>query len=237
MTDLVAVNRPRIAPAKYTIIVAVFGILGLISDAGADDNQGWTAVAFSGPAGDNSKFLLWFDGHARYRDNASELDTTIFRPGIGWRATQNLDLWLGYARVISYREGPDVEEDRIWQQASYPVARIFGGQLSGRTRLEQRSRDVGSDTGWRLRQFWRWARPIPNTNFSFVVANETFLGLNNADWGQRSGYDQNRAMLGLAWQIASKVRAEGGYLNNHIDRGPAGSETNHNVAIAIVISL
>ncbi|MFV2002345.1 MAG: DUF2490 domain-containing protein, partial [Paracoccaceae bacterium] len=93
------------------------------------------------------------------------------------------------------------------------------------------------DTGWRLRQFWRWARPIPQTNFSFVVANETFFGLNNADWGQRSGFDQNRAMFGLAWKIASTVRLEGGYLNNHIDFGPAGSRTYQNVTIAIFWSL
>jgi len=225
------------APAKHLIIASILSLLVLIHDAGADVDQAWTAVAISGPAADDSKFLLWFDGHARFGDNVSELATTISRPGIGWRATEYLDLWLGYARVVAHRDGPDVKEERIWQQASYPVAQILGGRLSGRTRIEQRYRDIGSDTGWRLRQFWRWARPISQTNFSIVAANETFFGLNNTDWGQRSGFGQNRAMLGLAWKMASTVRVEGGYLNNYIDLGPAGSRTNQNVTIAIFWSL
>ncbi len=206
-------------------------------NAYSNDNQAWSAIAVSGPAVDDSKFLLWFDGHARFHESASDLATTIIRPGIGWRATNALDLWLGYARVTSHPDGPNVEEDRVWQQATYVVARFFSGTLSGRTRLEQRFRDSDNDTGWRLRQALRWSRPLGDSGFAVVVSNETFLGLNNADWGQRDGYDQNRAFLGLAWQAASKLRAEVGYLNNHINGGPAGNRTNHNISVALFMNL
>jgi len=222
---------------RYVLVAASLAATLLFSNANAGDSQTWSAIAVKGPASDKSRFLLWFDGHARYRDGTSELATTIIRPGIGWRATKNLDLWIGYARVTGHRAGPDIEEDRVWQQASYPVSRLWGGQLAGRTRLEQRSRDAGDDTGWRLRQAFRWSMPIDETKFSYVVANETFFGLNDADWGQRSGYDQNRAFLGIAWQSTARLRVELGYLNNHIDGGAAGERTNHNVALAFSVGL
>lgn len=223
---------------QYTLVTTFLVVVASTAYAGPDDNQAWSAIAVNGSIDDDSRFLLWFDAHARFRDDAGELGTTIIRPGIGWKATKGLNLWLGYARVTSHRDGPDVEEDRLWQQATYPVASWLGGSLSGRTRLEQRRRSsAGDKTGWRLRQAWRWSRPIEGSTMSYVVSNETFFGLNDADWGQRDGYDQNRAFLGLAWQAKQKLRAEIGYLNNHIDGGTTGSRTNHVLSLALYVRL
>jgi len=72
---------------------------------------------------------------------------------------------------------------------------------------------------------------------SYVVANETFIGLNDADWGQRSGYDQNRAFLGLAWQTTQKLRIELGYLNNHVEGRTTGDQTNHVLSLALYVRL
>ena len=72
---------------------------------------------------------------------------------------------------------------------------------------------------------------------SYVIANETFVGLNDADWGQRGGYDQNRALLGLACQTSPKLRAELGYLNNHIDGGTTGDRTNHVLSLVLYVRL
>ena len=225
--------------ARLSSALALFAcVFSPAAHANDSDFQAWSALAISGPATQDSRFLLWFDGHARFRDDASELGTSIIRPGIGWKATDKVNLWAGYARVTGHRDGlPDIEEDRAWQQATYPITEIFGGRLSGRTRFEQRFRsDLGDDTGYRLRQFNRWARPIEGTDWSYVVANETFLGLNNTDWGQRDGFDQNRAFLGLAWKAAPKARVEFGYLNNHIN-GAVDDQTNHNVSAALFLSL
>jgi len=222
---------------KFARTLAPAIVLLASAPALADNTQAWSAFAVSGPIKDGSRFLLWFDAHARFRDNASELGTTIIRPGIGWRASQNLSLWAGYARVTAHLDGPNGKEDRIWQQATYKVADVFGGRLSGRTRIEQRFRDAQSDVGLRVRQSWRWARPIEGSDFSWVAANETFIGVNNTDWGQDSGYGQNRAFLGLAWAFAPSLRLEGGYLNNHIDGGSGGGRTNHNISVALFAKL
>jgi hypothetical protein len=195
--------------------------------AGNNDFQAWSQVAVNGSATKDSRFLLWFDGHARYGDDASRLATSIVRPGIGWKATSKLNLWAGYARVRNPVEGLDIKEDRIWQQATYPVVSIFGGNLTGRTRLEQRTRDdFGDDTGNRVRHMFRWSKAL-SENYSLIFANEYFFNVDNTDWGQRSGCDQNRAYAAIGWQAAKKTRVEFGYLHNNINSAGSSNQTNN----------
>ena len=220
-------------------LFGIFSAIQLIaSPAAADsDTQGWSALAISGPAQKDSRFLLWFDGHARFRDDISELGVSIIRPGIGWKVDDDLSLWLGYARVTSHLDGPDISENRIWQQATYPITSVFGGKLSGRTRVEQRFRETGDDTGHRVRQFFRWSRPIGESDFSYVVWDELFIPVNDTDWGQRSGFDQNRGFAGIAWKPQSNLRFEAGYLNNYLNGVGAANRINHNVSVALFVSL
>lgn len=227
--------RTRAAAA----VVAAVALGGAAAPAHADDTQGWYSAFVNGPVAKDSRLLVWLDLHARYRNDAEDLDVTIVRPGVGWRVGKGLDLWAGYARVETERRGPDLVEDRAWQQATYPVAEWFGGRLTGRTRLEQRFRDTGSDTGWRLRQFFRYARPLrAGSPFGFLASNETFVGLNDADWGQRSGFDQNRALIGGYYQPHARFRVEAGYMNQYIrGPGPAPDRTNHNVSIGFFVPL
>lgn len=202
------------------------------------DFQTWTAVLVSGRPVENSRLLVWFDGHARFNDDSSDLGVTILRPGLGWRVSDKLDLWAGYARVVSRADGlADVEENRAWQQATYPVTDLVGGRLTGRSRLEQRFRETGDDTGWRLRQFFRWERRFAGSRWSPVVANEVFFNFNDADWGQRSGFDQNRLFIGGAYRLSEKVRLEGGYLNNILNTAGPGTQTNHNTFLWLFLSL
>jgi hypothetical protein len=95
--------------------------------------------------------------------------------------------------------GADSDEHRIWQQLIWSKP-LNGINFLSRTRLEQRFRDDGSDTGWRLRQFMKAAYPLPgNPNMSLVAYDELFFGLNDTDWGTRSGFDRNRLFLGVGW--------------------------------------
>ena len=213
-------------------VIALFIALHTAS-AHADDFQQWNAIAMTAEASADSDWLLWFDGHARFTDDASELGVTILRPGIGYRVADTLSLWLGYARVTLH-PGENIDEDRIWQQATYPLGSLLGGGLSGRSRLEQRFRDGGSDTGHRFRQFLRWSRPLGDSNFSVVLWDELFVGLNDTEFGQPSGFDQNRAFVGLAMKPSPRLRAEFGYLNNRIRRsGP--DQTNHILSLTLFV--
>ncbi|MHA7871887.1 MAG: DUF2490 domain-containing protein, partial [Hyphococcus sp.] len=189
------------------------------------DTQIWLATFVNGPVSENSRLLVWFDGHARFDDGASRLGTSILRPALGWRANDRLSLWAGYARVVGRRDNvPNTEENRIWQQATYRIAEPFGGVLSGRSRLEQRLLNTGDDTGWRYRQSFRFARPLPTLPYTAVVSNETFFHLNDADWGPRAGFDQTRTFIGAGRQITDNLRFEAGYLNVYLNRPPGADD-------------
>ena len=203
------------------------------------DTQIWNALAVSGPAKEDSRLLLWFDGHARFRDAGDGLAISIIRPGIGWRVNENIDVWGGYARVTAHNVGINdisIGEDRIWQQATYKIAPVLGGTLSGRTRVEQRFSELAGDTGHRVRQFFKWSRPI-NEDFSFIVWDEVFIGFNDTSWGNLSGYQQNRAFVGVGYSPVNKVRFEAGYLNNNLESAAGGNSTNHNISFALVLGL
>lgn len=223
---------------RFVLSILMLTATGAVAQDTESDFQSWNAIAVAGPVADDSRLLFWFDGHARYRDDASDLGVTILRPAIGWRVDESLDLWAGYARVVSRSDDrPNIEEDRFWQQATYPMRPIFGGSVGGRSRLEQRFRNSGEDTGWRFRQFIRWARPVSGTNFSVVAWDEIFINLNDADWGQREGFDQNRLFIGGAWHLDERTRIEAGYLNNILDTPGTDEQTNHNLSLTLFWAL
>ena len=210
------------------------GMAGLLGGAArADDTELWTSLAISGPASEDSRALLWFDGHLRFADKGDSLGTAIVRPGVGWRVNERLDVWAGYAHIVSHASHPNVKEHRAWQQASVAAGTWLGGAVSLRTRLEQRFRQGADGSGLRLRQFVRWARPIEATRLSWVLSDEVFFNLNETDWGQVQGFGQNRAFAGVAFQGTRDLRLEGGYLHNHIDGGRGRDRTNHNLSLAV----
>ncbi len=215
--------------------------LALLAPAAAQevesDFQSWNAIAVAGPVKEDSRFLLWFDGHARFNNDASDLGVSIIRPALGWRMNDAVDLWAGYARVVSRDDGrPDIKEDRFWQQATYALPDVFGGSLGGRSRLEQRFRGTG-ETGWRFRQFVRWAKPIGSSAFSAVVWDELFVNLNEAEGVQRGGFDQNRLFVGGAWRVSDSARFEAGYLNNILDTPFDDEQVNHNLSLTLFWNL
>ncbi len=212
--------------------------LAPLHPAAADDFQLWTAVAANGPVEEDGRLLVWFDGHARFRDDAGDLGVSILRPGLGWRVNRDLSLWAGYARVVSRQENAaDVEENRLWQQATYNVGELLGGSVSGRSRLEQRFINGGGDTGWRVRQLLRYSRPLTGTQLSAVAWNETFIALNDTDWGAASGYDQSRNFVGVNYKATDHLGVESGYMLNHIRRENAADAVNHVLSVSLSLSL
>lgn len=78
---------------------------------------------------------------------------------------------------------------------------------------------------------------MEGTDFSLVVWDELFVNLNDADWGQREGFDQNRLFVGGAWRLHPRGRIEAGYLNNILDTPSADEQTNHNLSVTLFWSL
>lgn len=221
---------------KRALIFAAVACAVVVQPARAEPDQTWTALNVSGPVARDSRWLVWFDGHARLTEGDGA-DISILRPGVGYRMNPKLDVWVGYARVTRHEAASDIVEHRLWQQATYPIGEAAGGRITARTRLEQRFRDQG-DTGWRLRQQVRYARPIA-TSVSAIAWNETFVGLNETDWGQGKGLNLSRTFLGLGWSPTPRYRVEAGYLNQHtLNRRVGGRDaSDHNVMATLNVLL
>ncbi len=200
-----------------------------------DDGQLWLVGVASGPfLAEHDRILGWLELQTRFGDDMGDLSQTLARAALGWRVGPRLDLYAGYARIDTLRDGAeDIGENRFWQQALFQIARPFGGALSGRTRLEQRWDERGDDVGWRYRQFVRYGYRFEGTRWSLVLWDEVFFALSDTDWGARAGFDQNRGFLGGAFHLTDAVRVEAGYMNQFVRRsGP--DQQNHVLSLNLL---
>lgn len=203
----------------------------------SEDGQIWTSFALSGPvAGD---FAIWAETQVRFGDDASRLVQTVFRGGIGYQPRDNLSFYAGYVRATSYRVGaPDREEERIWQQASYPIASLGRIQLAGRTRIEQR-RDLTSEGwGWRLRQQVKATMSVrAGSRVRLAGSAEILWNANDTDWGVAAGLDQVRAFAGVNLPLAPALTLEAGYLNQLQRRAAGPDQMNHIASFTLAYRL
>ena len=57
-----------------------------------------------------------------------------------------------------------------------------------------------------------------SANLSLIVWNEIFANMNSTDAGTRSGFNQNRAFVGIGYPISKTKLLEIGYMNQYINR-------------------
>lgn len=181
------------------------------------EGQLWTAVFLQARQSADAGALGWLDLHARRRG-----DGTLFivRPAVGYAFGKVIAAHVGYASVaLDADEGDTTVEHRAWQQAVWTPDVSDTVKVQIRPRFEQRFRAGDPDIGYRARLLLR-AQVAPTTRpFQLVVTDEVFYALNDTAGpaggsGLSSGFDQNRAFLGLGVDTALKgVRVEAGYLN------------------------
>ena len=208
------------------MLLAAFLSFGRTARAQTQENAGlWVMLMMEGPLGgegqEPSRLRWWLDVQPRYLEKVSGLKQGLLRPGIGYALEKHTTVWLGYARIYTSSEtGPSSNEDRIWQQLLWKP-RIGAIGFQSRTRLEQRFLDTGSATGWRFRQFVKTSWNIGGASrFSLEAYDEVFMNMNRTDWGQRTGFAQNRLFLGVGMKLGDRGRTkiEVGYLNQYLDR-------------------
>lgn len=210
--------------------LAVLAVLTATPVAHAD-RQIWTA-AFLQARPDPTGITMWADVHGRRRADGL---LAIVRPGLGWTFGPALAVHAGYAFVPTLvDEGDDRREQRIWQQVIWSHAQGLA-KFQVRGRLEQRFSASGDDLGHRARVFLRaQAAPWAEVPVQLVGWDEIFIGLNETDWRQPQGFDQNRLFLGFGTDTALKgVRVEAGYMNINLRHGP----TDHALGVNLLAML
>ncbi|HUD95126.1 DUF2490 domain-containing protein [Sphingobium sp.] len=220
------------------LALCLFACLALLSAparaATSEDEQFWLNLTAMGSIKDE---LVYFaEVQPRIGDGISRVDQALFRGAIGWKLSPSLTLYQGFAHVVVPIEaGKDANEERSFQQISWTMGKPWGGELSSRTRLEQRWRSDGDDMGWRLREMLRYEKPLKANSdaINALVYAEGFAALNDTDWGARSGFDQLRSFVGAELGLPGASTLEVGYLNQLINQRAGNTRVNHVASVTL----
>lgn len=193
-------------------------------------NQNLAQGSFAFVDPDLKRFQWWAEGQARVFDQLDHVGQGLARAAVGYRlvdaAPFNMTFWGGYTWNPSRLEGKkEVDEHDLFPALTYSFTSTQG-VLSGRSMADFRVTDTGARTGYRYRQQIRYMRPFDfEPCLSLIAWDEVFFNLNNTDWGQKTGIDQNRAFVGAGWNFTPNFRVETGYFNWFLNTHNAGSGT------------
>lgn len=167
---------------------------------------------------DLGNFRLWLEGQARFDDNWQRWYQGVARAALGYSLSDRATIWVGYSWVPTQPAGPS---SYISQQDVFPAFRYIApttlGTFTFRTMVDTNFLR-GDQPRVRPRQLIRFLRPIGfEQRLSLVVWDEVFVRVNSTPWGGTSGFDQNRAFIGLGWSFSPDVRTEVGYMNQYVD--------------------
>jgi hypothetical protein len=154
----------------------------------------------------------------RLRNKGRYIDQFLIRTAVLYDLNDQTSLWLGYANVTYYpQDGEIFREHRIWQQILYNFKPICKINIQSRTRIEERFFENSRITGYRMRQMLRITIPsYISTGLLLVAFDEAFLYLNDTGYGLKPGFDQNRAFVGINFELNNNMSLEVGYLNQYI---------------------
>lgn len=173
------------------------------------DSQLWTVQNVAIPIEDGLGLAL--DSTQRFGDAANGIYEAQFGFNLTYQLSKAVQLAGGYAHTTSYREGPNRQENRLRQQAT-----VKFGMFSARWRIEERFRNDGTDMGWRTRLQLKAGQPFrKGGDLQWVLSHESFVSLNDTDWGQVSGYNRMRNYAGLRMPLTDTLGIEAGYMNQY----------------------
>lgn len=204
-------------------ILAGCGLLTPAVVSARDDAQLWTGGTLNVKLGDHLRFQQ--EVIARFSDNRNGLYEIESNTLLGYAISNKVALWAGYTHDPQYAAGDfTVMEHRAREQVTFDnIARIGGGSLSARMRLEQRWREGVDGTAWRLRPFLRYSLPFrAGHKTALVLSHESFIDLNKTGFQRVGGEERMRNLIAISTPLAKHVGAEIGYMNQYsfVRHGP-----------------
>lgn len=202
-----------------------------------DDGQIWTTLNATVKLDDH--FRLSEEVVARFSDDRNglyELESNIL---VGYRLNGKVTVWAGYTHDPNYAAGHfTVMEHRAREQITFDnLAKIAGGTLSARLRMEQRWREGVDGTGWRLRPYVKYTLPLTgNGGLALVLSHESFVNLNRTGFQNVHGEDRMRNLIALTAPVTRNARVEVGYLDQHGFRRHAEDNDDHTASISLSFS-
>ena len=210
---------------------ALTALSALPAYAQQQDAQLWTQINTNVPLTDGVRVTL--EQIARFSDRQDGLYQTEFGALLGIRAAKGIELGVGYRKVGAHNGNTGADEDRIRQQ----VVGTFGG-FTTRFRVDERFNPRGSEIGFRVRPLLRYNQRLGTGKWALFVSHESFLLPNSTRWGQRSGYERMRNIVGVVVPIGKLMTADVGYLNQfRPGRSDARAQMDHALNLQLTINL
>ncbi|WP_028965863.1 DUF2490 domain-containing protein [Sphingomonas phyllosphaerae] len=210
------------------------GALMIATPAAAqvEDEQFWEQVNLNVPLTPEVRVTLEQIG--RWGDRADGISQTEYGALLGWKSGKAIEWGFGYRRVgLFSATGPGVHENRLRQQVV-----LSHGNLVARFRVDERFNPGGDEVGVRIRPLVRANIPLRSRKLAFFASHESFFLPNSTRWGQRSGYERMRNMLGITVPLVSrKAMLDIGYLNQfRFGRNGARPVMEHALSLQLTIN-
>ncbi len=200
--------------------------------AQVEDEQFWEQINVNVPL--TPEVRVTVEQIGRWGDRADGISQTEYGGLLGWKVSKAVELGLGYRRVgLFSAAGPSVHENRLRQQIV-----LTHGHLLGRFRVDERFNPGGDQVGIRIRPLLRRNFPLRGGKLAFFASHESFVLPNSTRWGQRSGYERMRNMLGVTIPlIARKALLDIGYLNQYrFGRSGVRPQMEHALSLQLTIN-
>jgi hypothetical protein len=214
-------RRPTVFPVRcrrLSVLAAWawVAIAAAVPPAAADDLQFWSTLSLYTPTVDGWRASA--EVQARWTDDLSVYNRTVFRVNGGRLVTPRLELFAGYEKTQpGTRRVRD--EQRLWQQVEYTVP-LGRWSIENRARIEERFVDGAAGTAARLRYRFRVKHPLGRTRWLVGASEELWVHLNTVRLAATRGMDQNRVALTAEREVSRHLSIEPGYIYIYANAPP-----------------
>ncbi|GAA0669069.1 hypothetical protein GCM10009102_19300 [Sphingomonas insulae] len=208
-----------------------FACWSMPARAQQEDAQLWTQINTNVPLTDDVRVTL--EQIARFSDRQDGLYQTEFGALLGVKAARGIELGFGYRKVGAHNGNTGADEDRFRQQ----MVGTFG-PVTTRFRVDERFNPRGDEVGFRIRPLVRYNHRLGRGKTALFVSHESFFLPNSTRWGQRSGYERMRNIVGLMLPVGPRMMADIGYLNQfRPGRTGARAQMDHALNLQLTINI
>ncbi len=147
---------------------------------------------------------------ARVSERQDGLYQSEFGVLLSRKLVRGLELGVGYRKVGAHNGSSGTNEDRLRQQ----LVGSFG-PFATRFRIDERFSTEAGGVGIRIRPLIRYNYKLGSPGLALFASHESFYLPNSTRWGQRSGYERMRNIVGATLPIGTEASLDIGYLNQY----------------------
>ncbi|PJD92513.1 MAG: hypothetical protein CK424_05255 [Legionella sp.] len=200
-------------------------LVSMVGQSTESFDKFWTLVTYNDKY---KQFFYMIEPQIRLVDSPGVYEQFLLNMGGGVEVTPKLQAWFGQT-IANYSPYNAVDEDvvagdaneyRVWQQLIWQSDPVFI-----RSRLEERYSLNFAPWAVRLRERIYWTKKITE-RYSLVLSDEVFVNLKSVPWVTTSGLDQNRAYIGILYQLSPLTSISISYMNQYISTLPIHEDNN-----------